>query len=175
MRLPPPNIVAAAQGSQRKYGILASTTLAQWAIESEWGTEVTGANNYFGVKAPELSIPGRMCWTHETVHGVSERVQRRFRDFSDVQSAFDYHGLLIATDPRYRAAYRLRDQLEPYVNALGPVYATAEDYAGELLGLIRCNHLAQFDLPIVARTPPATSSPSAAAATGATHTVEVDV
>ena len=174
MRLPSPNIIAAAQGSQRKYGILASTSLAQWADESEWGAKVTGANNYFGVKAPELSIPGRMCWTHETVHGISERVQRRFRDFSDVQSAFDYHGLLIATDPRYRTAYKLRDQLEPYLNALGPVYATGKGYAGVLLELIRDNHLAQFDLPVVAR-PPTTPATVMAASSGATRTIEVDV
>ena len=67
------------RAGQRAYGILASTSLAQWAIESEWGVKLTGANNPFGVKAPELSIPGRMCWTHETIGGVSERVQRRFR------------------------------------------------------------------------------------------------
>ena len=174
MRLPPANIVAAAQGSQRKYGILASTSLAQWAIESEWGAKVTGANNYFGVKAPELSIPGRMCWTHETVHGVSEREQCRFRDFSDVQTAFDYHGMLIATDLRYRTAYRLRDQLEPYVRALGPVYATGEGYAEDLLGLIHDNRLTQFDLPLVAR-PPLPAPKVIAASSGASQTFEVDV
>ena len=145
MRLPPSNIVAAGQGSQRAYGILASTSLAQWAIESEWGAKLTGANNPFGVKAPELSIPGRMCWTHETIGGVSERVQRRFRDFPDVQAAFRYHGMLIATDPRYRAAYAVRDQLEPYVRALGPVYATGKGYAEQLLELIHENKLEQFD------------------------------
>ena len=146
MNVPSPAVIAAAQGSQRKYAILASTSLGQWALESEWGRELTGAFNYFGVKAPNLAVPGRMCWTHEEVHGVRERMQCRFRDFVSEAAAFDYHGLLIATDRRYAAAYKARAELEAYVRALAPVYATAAGYADQLLGLIHDNRLTLYDL-----------------------------
>ena len=155
MRVPPPGIVSAAQVSQHKYGILASSSLAQWADESGWGAKTTGAFNYFGVKAPEASIPGRMCITHEVVHGVRQEMECRFRDFASLQAAFDYHAALIATDRRYRAAYAVRDELEPYIRAMAPVYATAPDYAEQLLALINENRLAQYDRTAAAPAPAA--------------------
>jgi len=48
----PPDIIAAAQSSQQKWGIPASVTIAQWALESGWGKYMPpDSNNPFGIKA----------------------------------------------------------------------------------------------------------------------------
>ena len=51
-RTPPDAVIRAAQASQTRWGIPASVTLAQWALESAWGSRMPpGSNNPFGIKA----------------------------------------------------------------------------------------------------------------------------
>jgi flagellum-specific peptidoglycan hydrolase FlgJ len=47
--------IAAARASHKKWGILASISLAQWALESAWGKRTSGPFNYFGM----MALPGQ--------------------------------------------------------------------------------------------------------------------
>ena len=51
-----------AQDVQAKYGVPASVTLAQYALESGYGKSTVGANNYFNIKgtAAIRIIPARL-------------------------------------------------------------------------------------------------------------------
>jgi len=71
----PPEIISAAQTAQAAYGVPASVTLAQWALESDYGQHMPqGSNNPFGIKAK----PGQdsvMARPSEYVGGRWRRTQ----------------------------------------------------------------------------------------------------
>ena len=55
----PPEVIEAARASQTRWGIPASVTLAQWIVESAWGSAMPpDSNNPFGIKALELAAGG---------------------------------------------------------------------------------------------------------------------
>ena len=143
MRVAPANVVTAAKAAQVKYDIFASVTLGQWALESDWGVKCTGRFNFFGVKAG--SGPRTLCWTHEERGGHLVPCQQKFRDFADLQQAFEYHAFLLATDHRYASAMRQKDNLDAFVRAMGPIYATDKNYATKLLALIADEEFTRFD------------------------------
>jgi len=51
MTAPAPYAIAAAKASQAKWHIPASVTIAQWAVESGWGKNVSGKFNFGGITA----------------------------------------------------------------------------------------------------------------------------
>ena len=142
-RQPPPDIVTCAQNAMKQYNLWASLQLAQWALESAWGSRVTGKFNYFGVKANA----GTLCWTHEYVNGKYESVQQTFKDYTSPQDAFNEHAeLLVDPNGHYQGALPyLGNNLSSYVKAMAPHYATDPNYATSLLNLIHSNNLIQYD------------------------------
>src|SRR5271156_1469909 len=84
--------VPAAQAAQRAFGVPASVTLAQWELESTWGTSklATEANNFFGIKAEHLNDPSTYeeFPTAEYENGVRVMIQADFEKYPDVQSSF---------------------------------------------------------------------------------------
>ena len=148
-----PDVIAAAQAAQRTYGILASVSIAQWALESGWGAKTTGAFNYFGIKAgPDQ--PGRLCPTHEVIGGQRIEVNCKFRDFASETEAFAYHAALLATGKPYADAWKVRGDYVAYVQAMAPRYATDPNYAHLLISIIQGDSLTRYDLP------PAPAAPS---------------
>jgi flagellum-specific peptidoglycan hydrolase FlgJ len=138
------DVIAAAQGAALKYDVFASVSLAQWILESGWGVKCTGKFNFFGIKAGPTQ-PATLCWTHEVVNGHTVAVQARFRDFADLDQAFDYHAALIALDHRYASAMAHKGDLNLFVRSMAPIYATDPDYAQKLLTLIQEEGLARYD------------------------------
>jgi hypothetical protein len=146
----PLEIIAAAQASAKKYypyGPFPSVTLAQWALESAYGTaEPTGSNNPFGIKA----IAGQasvVAMTHETLHGVYVALPQSFAKFATVAEAFDAHAKLLATAACYHAAQHAQTPDE-YAQALQGVYATGipnHPYGGALIAIMRAANLYQYD------------------------------
>jgi flagellum-specific peptidoglycan hydrolase FlgJ len=143
-------LIQGAQAAQRKWRVWASVSLAQYGIESAWGTkEPKGSNNGFGIQA----LPGLPFVTAESFeyrHGVKVGVTERFAVFKSVADAFDKHGELIATGKKQNgeliyAAAMATTNAEDFVKALAPVYATAPDYATALLALMRADNLCQYD------------------------------
>lgn len=145
MTVPPPNIIDAAQAAYQKYKVLPSVQLGQFALESSWGRKCTGKYNFFGVKA----TPGQTattCWTHEEINGKLVAILQRFKNYSCVQDAFDEHAeLLSEPDGPYEAAIPYLGNLEQFVKIIGPIYATATNYAQNLLNLISVEGFQKYD------------------------------
>lgn len=148
--------IHAAQAAQRKWGIPASVSLAQYGAESSYGRRMPrGSNNPFGIKA-RPGQPSVMAWTSEIENGRRVRVRAPFRAYASLDEAFDDHARLLA---RGKAMARFRAKL-PDVNAavaeLGggtsrdPRYATErrDVYAASMRGHIRQHNLTQYDAPI---------------------------
>jgi len=166
--MPPPDAaIAAAQASARAWGVPASVSLAQWALESGWGQYEAGcrnappvvSHNPFGIKAAP-GQPSVMILTHEFEAGRMVEVRAAFRIFPSLAAAFDAHARLIATGPVYAPAMRERQDPDAFARALQGRYATDPHYAGKLLALMHGpSDLIRFDLP--------PNGPSAPAATQA--------
>lgn len=144
MRVPTPDVVAAAQAAYAETGILPSVSLAQWALESAWGTRCTGKLNFFGVQDEEGQ--GTLCWSHEEVNGVLVPKQEWFRDYDSVDDAFLEHAQMLASPKgNFAFAIPLKDDYVAYMNAIGPKYATATGYAASVINLIRADQFTRFD------------------------------
>jgi len=158
MPVVPQEIIAAAQASERKLGVPASVSLAQWALESGWGKSVSGKNNYGGITAKVTGAvfpfkpgtplePATLCWTSEVYRGKRVRCQRWFKDFPSVEAYFDAHGKLLATAKVYAPARAKLPDVDAYVDAMGARYATDPNYAATLKAMIRQNRWRRYDLP----------------------------
>ena len=140
----PPSVCLMAQHSQRATGVPACVTLAQWALESDYGTALSGHNNPFGIKGQ----PGRLCWTWEVVGGKYQHVQAYFKDFATLEEAFAAHGrMLVRKDGYYTAALPYLKDWRKFIEHMAPVYATDPHYAAKLVHIIEANSLQGFDLP----------------------------
>lgn len=140
----PANVIAAAQASQAATGIPASVSIAQWAVESAWGVRCTGMNNYFGIKATP-GQPQTLCATHEVIGGKRVLVNAAFAVYGSLEDAFTAHAALLAHNPRYAVARALLPDVEAFVNAMAPIYATDPGYAALILQIIHGHQLQQFD------------------------------
>jgi hypothetical protein len=141
----PPAIIAAAQASNETWNIPASITLAQWAIESKWGTAMpSGSNNPFGIKAGagQASVQAP---TREVIKGQSVMIVAAFRVFASMNEAFDQHARLLATDDHYARARTLIDKPDDFADALTGVYATDPGYGTALKRVMKSCNLYQYD------------------------------
>jgi flagellum-specific peptidoglycan hydrolase FlgJ len=146
--VPPADIIAAAQQSERDTGVPTSVTLAQWALESGWGKKNSGDNNPFGIKA-RPGEPGKDVATHERVGSKLVPKMQRFRNYGSLDEAFTAHANLLAKhypismahkdDPNAFADGLQADPHHQYANTTG-------DYAGTLKSIMRSNNFYQYDL-----------------------------
>jgi hypothetical protein len=141
----PQDVIAAAQASQTAWKIPASVTLAQWALESNWGRAMpTGSNNPFGIKAAQ-GQPYVEASTREVINGQSVTVVARFRKFASINEAFDQHGRLLATARPYAHARTLINDPDAFADALTGVYATDPNYGTVLKRLMKSYNLYQYN------------------------------
>jgi hypothetical protein len=141
----PPDIIAAAQASHTTWKIPASVTLAQWAIESNWGRAMPkGSNNPFGIKAVG-NQPYVEAHTREVINGKDVTIVARFRAFDSMNDAFDQHGRLLATAKPYAHARTVVDNPDAFADALTGVYATDPRYGSVLKSAMTKYNLYQYD------------------------------
>ena len=142
----PPDLIEAAQASQKKWRIPTSVTLAQWIVESAWGASMPPeSNNPFGIKAlPDQ--PAVESLTREVVDGKSIFIIARFRRFDTMIQAFELHGQLLATSRHYKTAMTLVQDPEQFADALTGIYATDPKYGTTLKWVINTYNLRQYDL-----------------------------
>jgi len=141
----PPDVIAAAQASHNAWKIPASVTLAQWALESNWGRAMpAGSNNPFGIKAA-AGQPYVKATTREVIRGQSVNVVARFRRFASMSEAFDQHGRLLATAHPYAHARTLANNPNAFADALTGVYATDPNYGTALKRIMKSHNLYQYD------------------------------
>jgi flagellum-specific peptidoglycan hydrolase FlgJ len=141
----PPVVVAAAIASHHRWRVPASVTLAQWAVESAYGTKMPrGSNNPFGIKAGK-GQPFVEAQTREVIGGKSVTVVAKFRKFDSMAQAFDEHGRLLATSRYYTRAMSLAANPDSFADALTGVYATDPRYGSVLKSVMRKDNLYQYD------------------------------
>lgn len=137
-------IAPGAVKGQLEYGVKASLTIAQAALESGWGKSGIG-NNLFGIKAgSKWTGKTQLVWTHEEVNGQRIKIQAVFRDYDSIDDSVKDHALLLTAD-RYKpvlAASNYREACEQ-VQKCG--YATDSKYASSLIKLIEKYNLDVYD------------------------------
>jgi peptidoglycan hydrolase-like protein with peptidoglycan-binding domain len=139
------DVIRAAQATQRRWGVPASVTLAQWAIESGYGHRMpAGSNNPFGIKA-HAGQPQVTAWTTEYENGRKKLVQELFRAFASLEEAFLKHGELLGTSSHYTNARKFSNDPDKFADALTGIYATDPNYGSLLKSVMRSNNLYIFD------------------------------
>ncbi|SEN16662.1 Flagellum-specific peptidoglycan hydrolase FlgJ [Sphingomonas gellani] len=140
------DVIDAAQASERKHGIPASVSLAQFGLESAWGTKMpAGSNNPFGIKAVN-SQPSVTVRTREVdSHGRSYYIQAPFRKFASIAEAFEEHGRLLAQAKPYARARTKLPNADAFADALTGVYATDPKYGELLRKIMRQSKLYQYN------------------------------
>lgn len=140
-----------AQSIQQRYHLRASISIAQAALESDWGRSELAFryNNFFGVKAAagmrSVTLP-----TKEYVNGQWITVDANFRVYDDFQASMVDHAILLTngtTDkPQRYQTVIYADSVETAVAGLvSGGYATDPDYAKKLLNIIAVYKLEQYD------------------------------
>jgi flagellum-specific peptidoglycan hydrolase FlgJ len=111
---------------------------------------LSGVNNCFGIKATKAQIAAgdcTLCWTHETIDGVYQKVQQHSANYPTPGDCFDAHAHLL-TQPWYRLCIAARTPQE-YAHALWlSHYATGipgHPYDKALIDLMNQNNLYQYD------------------------------
>ena len=142
---PPASIIAAARAAQKKHGIPASISLAQWAVESGWGQHMPpGSANPFGMKArpgdPSVTVRTR----EQDHHGHDYWIEAPFRVFPSVEAAFDAHAALLCK-PVYAKARACLPNPDLFADALTGVYATDRGYGKALRAVMRGANLYRYD------------------------------
>lgn len=167
------NVIAAAQASYKKFqaqhGPPVSVSLGQYALESAWGSKVSGTNNFFGIKANAAQIAAGQFTeklTHEQLPtGEIISITAKFANYASLQEAFDAHATLL-THSRYIDCQNATT-VEGYCQALQKDgYATAHNYATALMAIINDNRLTDYDLPPWGNANTVPADPSASAAGG---------
>lgn len=143
----PDEVVAAAKAAEARYGVPASTQIAQWAIESGWGAHAPGKNP-FGMKPRKgMNDPQQMLNTTEWSKARGYyKVPQPFRVFPSIAAAFQAHAELIATAKVYAEAMAALPNARLFIERMAAHYATDPAYAAKLKSLIVSAGLSQFDL-----------------------------
>jgi hypothetical protein len=147
-RKPPPEIIAAAQQTERDTGVPTSVTLGQWALETGYGKHTPG-NNPFGIKA-RPGEPYMLLWTKEKAKNGSGlvRVQQKFRKFDSLEEAFRARGRLLSKN--YPIAMANKHDPDAFAAGLQAdpkhQYATDPKYNEKLTGVMKRDDFYQYDL-----------------------------
>lgn len=132
----------------KKYGILPSLTLAQGALESNWGKSAIG-NNLFGIKAgANWQGMKQKVWTKEEKNGKKYSVQAWFRDYPSIDDSVLDHGSLLS-GKRYSSVRQATNYKEATHAVKNAGYATDSAYPQKLIKLIEGNKFHYYDNPDV--------------------------
>jgi hypothetical protein len=141
----PDAVLNAAIAGRRKWGVPVSVTLAQWALESNWGAAMpAGSNNPFGIKASRGQASADAATEEENPDGTRVTIIGTFRKFSTLDQAFEEHAKLLATNPVYAGAMANKDDPNKFADGLKK-YATASNYTSTLKTWMKVHDLYQYD------------------------------
>ena len=133
---------------QQKYGIPASVTLSQMALESKWGTTKMAVNdhNYFGIKASRRWLEaGRPYSLYD-----DDKKNEKFCVFGDVIESIEYHSSLLMSE-RYKPcrSFPSDDWYHWLVSIKACGYATSNRYVQECTRIIKDYRLYRYDKFVV--------------------------
>lgn len=138
-----------AMEQQQKYGIPASVTLAQAAIESSWGKSTCALDdkNFFGIHATKGWVESGKPYTVREDMG-----QVKFCKYGDVGESFEHHSRFLLENQRYRGCFGYgSDQHTEWAYGIcraGYAYRPSDNpdrYAKLIEDLIRQNGLEKYD------------------------------
>lgn len=147
-------LAPAAREAAIRTRVPASITLAQGALESNWGRSLLSVNakNFFGIKgrgpAGSVTMP-----TVEWVGGKPVKVKAAFRAYHSMEESCVDHAELISRAkwkngiPIYGDAMKYTGEPRKFAAALEGVYATDPDYAEKLWRLMDEYQLQTHDVP----------------------------
>ncbi|MCK8616773.1 glycoside hydrolase family 73 protein [Fructobacillus sp. M158] len=141
-----------AQQLQRQYGVFASISLAQAALESDFGQSALAvqAHNLYGVKASagqsSVTLP-----TKEYQDGSWVTVDAAFVSYSTWQASMLAHAQLLKqgtswNPTQYAHVLSAQTYQDAAKGLMTDGYATDPDYATKLVQVIEKYHLHRFDL-----------------------------
>lgn len=140
-----------AQLMQQQYGVLASITLAQAALESDWGKSGLSReyNNYFGIKS-DGSGDSVLYATKEFENQRWITVNARFAVYRDWRDSFRAHSQLLVKGTtwnanQYQDVLNSRDYRTAAQALVKDGYATDPAYAQKLIQIIEQYDLARLD------------------------------
>jgi hypothetical protein len=113
---------------------------AQWALESDWGTVMSGRNNPFGLKGK-----GTVKRTTEVTNGAEVPVDDEFKDFASIKAAVEhlvsrwYKDFTAPGGKEYQGVNRAASRDEAARLLVKEGYATDPDYAKKLIKLMDGN------------------------------------
>jgi len=106
--------------------------IAQWALESAWGSKPAGHANYFGIKKAARHEKCCTVTTHETVKGKDVVLDLEFADYDSLEaSCRDYSWLITHGTPYHDAwqQYQKDKNVHNLVFGIAHIYATGIGYA----------------------------------------------
>ena len=132
-----------------EYNLPSSVCIAQAILESGWGRYCIGQFNYFGRKWNGWGNYVRQQTTeydYDSCHYIT--IYDKFQSYSSLEEAIRDWCVLITEEPAYSnalAEWQQNWNVEDFVYALAPVYATDPDYAHKIIATINANNLYRFD------------------------------
>jgi flagellum-specific peptidoglycan hydrolase FlgJ len=129
---------AAALLSSKHSGMPAMVTVAQAALESNWGQSKLSreANNYFGIKAHGTHQRIQMC-TDECEHGENVEVKAEFAKYVSMLDCFRCRDGILLRAKVYVGAREKRGDEAAFVAEIAKHWATDPKYAEKLLSVLQ--------------------------------------
>ena len=127
-------------------GVPASVSVAQAILETGWGKHTIGeAKNLFGIKGrgPAGSVRAP---TREYIGGKWVTVDADFAKYDSFEQSITDHARFFLRNRRYAGALQFKNNPEAFAREIHKAgYATAPDYAEQLIALMRQYNLHRFD------------------------------
>ena len=135
---------AMAMNHQQRYGIPASVTLAQMALESKWGMSdlALNGNNYFGIKATRKWLAdGKPYSCHN-----DELKNEKFCNYASVEESMEHHSrLLTSTHYKKYCSHSQTDYHRWLVGLIKGGYASGKGYVASCEKIIKKYKLYLYD------------------------------
>ena len=128
---------AAAVKSSERSGMPAMVTVAQAALESNWGMSRLSleAHNYFGIKAHGKHERIRMC-THECEAGKTVEVKAEFAKYGSLEECIECRDGILLRGAVYAGAREARGDEEAFIREMAKHWATDPRYAEKLRAML---------------------------------------
>ena len=141
----------AAISVKGKWGVPIAVTLAQGALESNWGRTAPG-NVFFGVKGRAPDGKTVKLATHEVTGGIRHGENDGFRSYDTLEASAEDYGRFLGTNHRYASAFNYRDDPDMFIHLVATAgYATDPSYENKIKSIMAANGLKDFDRKGVSR------------------------
>ena len=135
-----------ARRAMAETGVPASVTVAQAILETGWGKHTIGAaKNLFGIKGrgPAGSVRAP---TREFINGQWVTVNADFAKYDSFEQSISEHARFFLRNRRYARALQFKTDPNTFAREIHKAgYATAPDYADQLIALMQRHNLYRFD------------------------------